>query len=302
MFTAIPFIGDGLMQMILGGPSAGTPTLTRFYAFHFVIPFVILFFVFAHIWALRVALAKKPLDPLHYEDREVVPFYPYHTFKGLFWLAVFLCIYMVFTFFFPEALSPAGHFIPFDPLNMPEQILPEWYLLPFYGMLKAITFGINIYIAAGMAFLATAVVAACREKIFRAGKFSALILSGIFLCLLGYAGQINTGAGSGFLNLPLAGFFLISAKSAGVLAMFGIFIVLFLLPWLDTHKTRNGIKRPVFRLTLAGFVISVIALGVSGAMPPEPLWAAIGLAGAAYYYAWFLITLPLLSRFEKIES
>ncbi len=298
MFTAIPFIGNDLMEMALGGTAVGTATLTRFYAVHMVLPFLVVLLVVLHVWSLRTGLAKKPLKPSHFEDPEMVMFHPYHTYKGIAWLGGFLCVFTLFTFFFPEASSPAEHFIPYDPMSMPERIIPEWYLLPLYGILRAVTFGINLYILAGLGLVVYAMLPVYAGKGIRAGKFSAMLAAGIMLCVVGYAGQLAGEDGFRYFPVPAADFYLVSAKSGGVLAMFGMLAVLFLLPWLDTHKIKAGCRRPVFKWLIWVMAASVMALGVSGYMPPEAGWVALGQVGTVLYFGWFLVALPLLSRLE----
>lgn len=302
MFSSIPLIGDGLMKIVLGGPSVGTATITRFYVIHMMLPFFILALVASHVFSLRKGLAEKPVNPEHYEDLNIVMYHPYHTLKSLQWLIGFLCIFAVFTFFFPHALSPAEHFIPYDPYVMPERIVPEWYLLPFYGMLRSVTFGINIYILTGAALICISMFPVYSGKEIKIKKAIFLFALGGLFCLIGYAGQLRGGEGSLFLPLPLSDFLFVSAKSLGVLSVAGMFLVLFILPWLDTHDVRSGCFRPVFKWAIWSMVLSVFALGLAGAMPITSLWVVTGQLGMAVYFSWFLIALPLLSRMEPIKK
>lgn len=111
MFTAVPFIGESLKETVLGGDSLGTATLTRFYAIHFTVPFLILLLVMTRIRSLR---AEQPDIPKR------------NNCKSLLWPGSFMLAFVVVTFFFPETLSPSEHFLPYDPLPMPERIVPQW--------------------------------------------------------------------------------------------------------------------------------------------------------------------------------
>jgi quinol-cytochrome oxidoreductase complex cytochrome b subunit len=129
----------------------------------------------------------------------------------------------------------------------PPHIVPEWYFLPFYAMLRAITFDIGI---------------------------------------------------------PFTDITIISAKLGGVIAMFGSIALLFVLPWLDTHPIRSARFRPLYRIALRVFLLVFVLLGYIGSQPADATWgpvplSIIGLLGTTYYYGFFLVILPYLSRKEK---
>ncbi|NCC21732.1 MAG: cytochrome bc complex cytochrome b subunit [Alphaproteobacteria bacterium] len=290
--TAIPFVGEGLRLAVLGGDGVGTATLMRFYVWHFAVPFLVLLLVFLHIWSLRVCLGKKDGSRNHYEDPRLVPFHPYHTIKGSLWLCGFLIAFTIVAFFFPDLTVSPGNRVPFDPLHMPDRIAPEWYLLPFYGMLRAVNFGINPYIALSLVLFAAALRPFYTRGAFRAGRAAGLAGGATLLFAFGYLGQTLFAAPFGVL-------FLVSAKSAGAAAFAGMFAVLLLLPWLDRHPVRNGRARPWFGAGMVLFAAALVALGVSGAMPATAPWVALGQVGAAVYFLWFLAILPVLNRFER---
>lgn len=142
LFGAIPFVGEPIQTWFMGGFSIDNPTLNRFYALHFLLPFVILGVVILHIWALHVTGQNNP-DGIEVKSKaDTVPFTPYATVKDLFAVALFLVLYGVFVFYLPDALGHADNFIPANPLVTPPEIVPEWYLLPFYAILRAITFDV----------------------------------------------------------------------------------------------------------------------------------------------------------------
>src|SRR5215217_6890524 len=138
LFSAIPVVGDSIVTWLWGGFSIGNPTLNRFYALHYLLPFIIVAVVALHVVALHVHGSNNPLgiDPKGPQD--TVPFHPYYTMKDGFGVMVFLIIYAGFTFFAPDYMGHPDNYIPANPLVTPEHIVPEWYFLPFYAILRAI--------------------------------------------------------------------------------------------------------------------------------------------------------------------
>lgn len=242
LFSAIPFIGEDLVQLLWGGFSVDNPTLNRFFALHYLLPFVIFAVVGLHVWALHVAGSNNPIgiDPKGAQD--TLPFHPYYTVKDTFGLGIFLLLYVMVTFFAPNMFTHPDHYVEYDSLVTPAHIVPEWYFLPFYAILRAITFDIGI---------------------------------------------------------PFTDITFISAKLGGVIAMFGAVVLLFFLPWLDTHPVKSARYRPLFKMFLLLWVVAFIALGWVGAQLPEGLPVLVGQISTAYYFGFFLIILPWLSRNEK---
>ncbi len=144
LFSAIPIVGDHIVTWLWGGFSVDNPTLNRFFALHFTLPFVIFAVVFLHVWALHVTGSNNPTGIEIKGPQDTVPFHPYYTIKDSFGLTVFLFIYMAVTFFAPDMLTHADHSIPFNPMVTPTHIVPEWYFLPFYAMLRSMDFNIGI--------------------------------------------------------------------------------------------------------------------------------------------------------------
>ncbi|HEX9559458.1 MAG TPA: cytochrome b N-terminal domain-containing protein [Reyranella sp.] len=138
LFSAIPVVGDSITTWLWGGFAIDNPTLNRFYALHYLLPFVIVGVVALHVVALHVHGSNNPLgiDPKGPQD--TVPFHPYYTMKDGFGLMVFLIVYAGFAFFAPNYLGDAANYIPANPLVTPTHIVPEWYFLPFYAILRAI--------------------------------------------------------------------------------------------------------------------------------------------------------------------
>ena len=138
LFSAIPVFGEGIVTWLWGGFTVGNPTLNRFYALHYLLPFVIVAVVVLHIWALHQFGSNNPLgiDPKGPQDK--IPFHPYYTVKDAFGLGVFLIVFAAAVFFFPNAMGDPVNYVPADPLATPAHIVPEWYFLPFYAILRAI--------------------------------------------------------------------------------------------------------------------------------------------------------------------
>jgi quinol-cytochrome oxidoreductase complex cytochrome b subunit len=144
LFSAIPVVGESIVTLLWGGFSVDNPTLNRFFALHYLLPFVIFAVVFLHIWALHVVGSNNPLGIDTKGPQDTVPFHPYYTIKDTFGTLVYLVIFCCFVFFMPDALGHPDNYTPANPMVTPPHIVPEWYFLPFYAMLRAITFNIGI--------------------------------------------------------------------------------------------------------------------------------------------------------------
>ena len=227
LFSAIPLVGDALVTLLWGGYSVDNALLNRFFSLHYLIPFVIFGVVVLHVWALHVPGNNNPTGLDVKTDKDTVPFHPYYTVKDGFAIAAFLTMFAVFMFFLPNSLGHPDNYIEANPLSTPAHIVPEWYFLPFYAILRAIP-----------------------------------------------------------------------DKLGGVIAMFGAIAVLFILPWLDTSKVRSLKYRPVARQFFFLFVIASLALGWLGGQPAEGVYVWASRVATLYYFAYFLVVLPLLGVFE----
>src|SRR5215813_8830053 len=138
LFSAIPVVAQSIVDWLWGGFAIDNPTLNRFYALHYLLPFVIVGVVALHVVALHVHGSNNPLgiDPKGPQD--TVPFHPYYTMKDGFGVVVFLIIYAGFSFFSPNFMGDAANYIEANPLVTPTHIVPEWYFLPFYAILRAV--------------------------------------------------------------------------------------------------------------------------------------------------------------------
>ncbi|MBM3510590.1 MAG: cytochrome b [Alphaproteobacteria bacterium] len=138
LFSAIPWIGVGITEWLWGGFTVGNPTLARFYSLHYLLPFVIVGVVFLHLWALHQHKSNNPLGIDIKGPQDTIPFHPYYTYKDLVGLGVFLLVMFGFVFYHPNYMGHPDNYIPANPLQTPAHIVPEWYFLPFYAILRAI--------------------------------------------------------------------------------------------------------------------------------------------------------------------
>ena len=172
LFSAIPLIGDNIVTWLWGGFSIDNPTLNRFYSLHFLTPFIIVGVVFLHIVALHKFGSNNPTGIDLTLKQEKIPFHPYYTVKDFFGYGVFFIIFGIFVFFLPNLLGHPENYIPADPFVTPEHIIPEWYFLPFYAILRAIPFKLlgvlamlgSILILFVLPWLDTCKVRSCRFR------------------------------------------------------------------------------------------------------------------------------------------
>jgi quinol-cytochrome oxidoreductase complex cytochrome b subunit len=242
--NVIPGVGTAVTTWLWGGFAVDNATLNRFFSLHYLLPFMIAGVVGLHIWALHIPGNNNPTGVDVKSKTDTVPFHPYYTVKDGFAILAFLILFAWFVFFEPNALAHADNYIPANPLQTPAHIVPEWYFLPFYAMLRSVP-----------------------NKLF------------------------------------------------GVVTMFGAIAMLFAVPWLDTSKVRSMRYRPAARIFFALFIFSTLVLGWCGGKEPDDVVLAVGRDAAGdptglsvtvfsrffviYYYAYFLLVLPILGLREK---
>jgi quinol-cytochrome oxidoreductase complex cytochrome b subunit len=138
LFSAIPGVGDMITTWLWGGYAVDNATLNRFFSLHYLLPFMIAGVVVLHIWALHVPGSNNPAGIEPRNDKDTLPFHPYFTIKDGFALVCFLVFYSWFVFYVPNYLGHADNYIEANPLQTPAHIVPEWYYLPFYAILRSI--------------------------------------------------------------------------------------------------------------------------------------------------------------------
>jgi ubiquinol-cytochrome c reductase cytochrome b subunit len=139
LFSAVPLVGESITNWLWGGFAVGNPTLTRFYSLHYLLSFLIFGLVILHIWALHIPGNNNPIGiELKKPSKDTVPFHPYIVIKDLFALLIFLILFAFFVFYSPNLLGHPDNYIEANPMVTPNHIVPEWYLLPFYAILRSV--------------------------------------------------------------------------------------------------------------------------------------------------------------------
>lgn len=242
----------GAAEWLLGGFAIGNATLNRFFSLHYLLPFVIAGLVGLHIWAFHTTGNNNPtgVEVRRTSKAEVeadtVPFWPYYVIKDLFALAVIMTIFFAIVGFMPNYLGDPDNYIQANPLATPAHIVPEWYLLPFYAILR--TFDNTVWVVQLVHFLT---------------------------------------------------FGIVDSKLFGVIAMVGAILAMALAPWLDTSSVRSGRYRPMFKAWFAVLVIDFVVLTWCGSQVPSAFTGWVGLIASTYWFAYFLVILPLLGVLEK---
>jgi len=228
MFSAVPLVGETLVTWLWGGFSVDSPTLQRFFSLHYLLPFVIFAVMFVHLWALHTSKSNNPLGIDVKGPQDTISFHPYYTTKDLVGFGVFFLLLAYFVFFNPNYMGHPDNYIPANPLVTPAHIVPEWYFLPFYAILRAVP-----------------------------------------------------------------------DKLGGVVLMLASIMILFVIPWLDTSKVRSSTFRPIYKQFFWILVADCFVLGWVGANPPEGNFILIGRLSTAYYFAHFIVIMPIVGWLER---
>ncbi len=138
LFSAIPLVGESVVTWLWGGFSVDNATLNRFFALHFLLPFMILGVVILHIWSFHTTGNNNPVGINPKSGQDVVPFHPFYTVKDFFAIILFCIFFAWFAFYIPNFLGHPDNYVEANPLVTPAHIVPEWYFLPFYAILRAI--------------------------------------------------------------------------------------------------------------------------------------------------------------------
>jgi quinol-cytochrome oxidoreductase complex cytochrome b subunit len=192
LFSAIPFIGGSIVEWLWGGFSVSNATLNRFFSLHYLMPFVIAGLVIVHLSLLHKDGSNNPLGINTNVD--TVSFYPYFYVKDLFSFLILVVIFSFFVFFYPNELGHSDNYIPANPLSTPAHIVPEWYFLPFYAILRSIPDKLGGVVAMISAILILLLLPFINTSKIRSSKFRPLFgLAYWFLVsdflLLGWIGQ-----------------------------------------------------------------------------------------------------------------
>ena len=152
LFKATPFYGEEVVSWLRGGFSVGNPTLTRFFSLHYLLPFLILGGVMVHLIALHTVKSSNP-SGIDLAAKDNIPFHPYFTSKDFYGLGIFLIVFCIFVFFFPNSLMEPANNIPANPMQTPTHIVPEWYFLPFYAILRSVPDLVGGVVAMGLSVM-----------------------------------------------------------------------------------------------------------------------------------------------------
>lgn len=192
LFSAVPFVGGSIVEWLWGGFSVSNATLNRFFSLHYLMPFVIVGVVIVHLALLHKDGSNNPLGIN--TNLETVPFYPYFYVKDLFAFFIFAFMFAFFVFFYPNLLGHPDNYIPANPLVTPAHIVPEWYFLPFYAILRSIPDKLGGVVAMISAILVLLLLPILNTSKVRSSKFRPIFgLAYWFLVsdflILGWIGQ-----------------------------------------------------------------------------------------------------------------
>jgi ubiquinol-cytochrome c reductase cytochrome b/c1 subunit len=230
LFGAIPVVGSTITTWLWGGYAVDNATLNRFYALHYLLPFMIAGVVVLHIWALHVPGSNNPAGIEKKTDKDTLPFHPYFTVKDGFGLVVFLIVLAWFLFYIPNYLSDADNYIEANPLQTPFEIVPEWYYLPYYAILRSIPSKLTGVIALFSAILIFAFLPWLDRSPVKSASYRPLyrIFFWIFVAVvlgLGYVGA----------NRP-EGNFVIAGRILTICYFAFFLVVLPLLPFIEKPR------------------------------------------------------------------
>jgi len=251
LFGAIPAVGTSLTHWLWGDFAVGDATLNRFFSLHYLVPFIIAGVVGLHIWALHVPGNNNPLGIDVKGPQDTVPFHPYYTAKDAFYLCLFVLVFALFVFYAPNFFGNPDNFTPANPLVTPPDIVPEWYLLPFYAMLRSVPqklIGVLVLFGAlatlvFVPWLDTSKVRSCR---FRPLMKQFFWLFAADCVLLGYVGSQSADAAwtLGGVSVPL-----VWLARLGTLYFYGFFWAL--MPLLGIFETPKPLPDSIAKSVLA---------------------------------------------------
>jgi len=241
LFSAIPFAGEGIVTWLWGGFSVDNPTLNRFFSLHYLLPFVIVGVVILHLVALHRFGSNNPLGIDTRGPQDTIPFHPYYTIKDFFGLSVFLTFFAAAVFFFPNFMGHPDNYIPANALQTPAHIVPEWYFLPFYAILRAVPDKLGGVLAMFGAIAVLFILPWLDRSPVRSGRFRPIfkIFFWVFFadCLvLGYIGA-----------MPAEGIYVVIGRVATVWYFLHFLLILPILSVAETPRPLpQSISAPVF--------------------------------------------------------
>ena len=240
LFSAIPLIGESVVTWMWGGFSVDNPTLNRFFALHYLLPFVIVGLVVLHLVALHRFGSNNPIGIEAKGPQDTIPFHPYYTVKDFFGLCVFFLLFAGFVFFAPNYMGHPDNYIPANPLVTPAYIVPEWYFLPFYAILRAVPDKLGGVLLMFAAIAVLFVLPWLDRSPVRSAKFRPLYKQFFWILLLdcivlGYIGA-----------MPAEGIYIVIGRIATAYYFIHFLIILPLLSVIERPKPLPAsISKPV---------------------------------------------------------
>lgn len=250
LFSALPLIGEPIVTWLWGGFSVDNPTLNRFFALHYLLPFVIFAVVMLHVAAMHQAGSNNPAGIEVKSQEDTITFHPYMTVKDAFGLMVFLFVFAFFVFVAPNYMGHPDNYVPANSLSTPAHIVPEWYFLPFYAILRAVDFqflwfvpaklgGVllmfgSLLVLAMLPWFDTSKVRSCRYRpIYR--WFVVLFVIDVFV--LGYVG-----------GKPAEGAYVVISKLATLYYFAHFLVITPVVGWIEQpRKLPNSISESVLK-------------------------------------------------------
>lgn len=229
LLSAIPWLGKSLVEFVWGGFSVNSATINRFFSLHFTLPFILAALVAGHLLYLHISGSSNPLGTTSNADRTA--FHPYFSFKDLVTVFLFFIIFTVIVFFAPDLLGHSDNYIEANSMQTPASIVPEWYLLPFYAILRSIP-----------------------------------------------------------------------NKLLGVISMFVAILILLILPFTDTSNIKGSSYKPLFTFAFWLFALNFLVLMWLGSCHVEAPFIIAGQLATVYYFAHFLLILPILGIIDNVLS
>jgi ubiquinol-cytochrome c reductase cytochrome b/c1 subunit len=247
LFSVIPVVGDTIVTFLWGGFSVGNPTLNRFFSLHYLLPFMIFGVVLLHVWALHVPGNNNPAGIDVKTKKDTVPFHPYMTVKDTFSATLFILVLCWFVFYMPNYMGHADNYVPADPSITPSHIVPEWYFLPFYAILRAIPNALLGVIAMFAAIAVLAFLPWLDTSKVRSGSYRPVFK--LFFWLF-----VAVNLGLGYLGaMPAEGAYVIWARILTILYFAHFFVFLPLLGLLEKPKALpNSIAESVLKKSGSG--------------------------------------------------
>jgi ubiquinol-cytochrome c reductase cytochrome b subunit len=240
LFSAIPFVGESIVTFLWGGFSVDNPTLNRFFSLHYLMPFLIAGVVVLHIVALHRFGSNNPIGIDAKGPQDTIPFHPYYTIKDLFGVAVFLLLLAGAVFFFPNAMGHPDNYIPANPMQTPAHIVPEWYFLPFYAILRAVPDKLGGVLLMFSAILVLFVLPWLDRSPVRSARFRPVFRIFFWLLFIDYIALGYLG------GMPAEGIYVVLSRVATAWYFLHFLAILPLLSVFETTKPLpKSISEPV---------------------------------------------------------